>query len=198
MPDNCKSCDFYLAQPGLQSPALVAANEQQPVAGGFGYCRLRPPATRLLMQPSPLDPRRAQSVQLPTYPIVPEDGLCERHPARLETTWKGAIRYAIKEYRLFLDYKPGEHPDEFAAGFSRVPTLEEVFRLFEQGKIDAGPRAQPGAPLPADTFAPSMPEGFKPSGKDTKPLINVAQIRRKNDTWLGRLAKRVLLWTRGL
>mgnify|MGYP001562304461 CR=1 FL=1 len=116
----CGNCDFYLPD-DLKHPVLVA-----------GRCRKDPPVTVLRWFREPLRVR----------PIVNYEEICSFHPMLHADTERGieALREAVR--REYLDYRPGKNPDEIAAGFSRVPTLEEAKRLAR------GADAKPGEPVP--------------------------------------------------
>ena len=195
---NCASCEYYRANPMLEQPGLIAANDNngsRAKSDSAGLCHAKPPAFHMIMVPSKLDPRVGQMQQLPVYPIVNESATCQYHSGRVELLFKGAIRFAIRTSREWLDYRPGQNDDRIAAGFSRMPNIAEAMRL------SRGADRKPGEALPADTASPAPPN----AGKSTVPAKLAKQQSEpapkpapRRDTWLGAILKRALNWTRGI
>lgn len=126
---NCSTCDYFRVNAAIKSmPGVIqAANDNGDRPGeGVGHCYLKPPGFQMLVVPNKLDPRVGNTQQLTVFPIVMEGGTCEHHPARVEMLIKGAVMFAIRTWREYLDYRPGKNPDEIAAGFSRMPTYAEA------------------------------------------------------------------------
>ena len=141
---NCGNCDFWLEDPALAvvGKGLITHDSGKPVVLKFGHCRKDPPAMMMGASPHPMDPRQMQMKLQRVFPITQPGEVCSHHPILHADAERGieALREAAR--REYLDYRPGKNPDEIAAGFSRVPTLDEAKR------IARGADAKRGEPVP--------------------------------------------------
>lgn len=148
---NCGNCDFWLEDITLQpaeGPGLKLAD------GGnrklrCGFCRKDPPMPYMEMVPNALDPRQGVMKQKRLMPITLDTEICSHHPILRADVLRGTVAQSVRAYLDLLDYKPGKYPDETAAGFSRVPTLEEAMRLAR------GATAPRGEDVPLERTAPA-------------------------------------------
>ena len=128
---NCGNCDFWQEDAGLQpadAPGLKLSD------GGIrkfrcGFCRKDPPVPYMEMVPHPMNPQIGQMKQKRMMPITLDTEVCSHHPILVADTERGIETLREAARREYLDYRPGKNRDEIAAGFSRVPTLDEAKRI---------------------------------------------------------------------
>lgn len=146
---NCGNCDFWLEDPTLTptgGPLLTMHDSGAKRAMRLGHCRKDPPSMVMVPVPHPMDPRQVQMRLQRHYPITQPDEFCSHHPILKADTLRGMAAMAVQAYlRDVLDYKPGTYPDQNAAGFNRIPTLEEAktLALGAKEKPDIGDRIGP-------------------------------------------------------
>jgi len=144
---NCGNCDFWLEDPTLSpsaGAALVMHDSGKPRAPRLGHCRMDPPTMVMIPVAHPMNPQMMQMKMQRHYPITQPDEICSHHPILKADTLRGMVALSIRAYLDMLDYKPGKYPDETAAGFSRIPTLDEAKRMAQ------GANANPGEPVPPE------------------------------------------------
>jgi hypothetical protein len=83
----------------------------------------------MIPMPHPMDPRQMQLKAQRYYPITQPGEICSHHPILKADTERGIEALREQARREYLDYRPGKNPDEIAAGFSRVPNLDEAKRI---------------------------------------------------------------------
>ena len=141
---NCGNCDFWQEDAGLQpadAPGIKIAD------GGnrklrCGFCRKDPPIPFMEMVPHPINPQIGMMKQKRMMPITLDSEICSFHPILKADTERGLEALRESARREYLDYRPGKNPDEIAAGFSRVPNLDEAKRMAR------GADAPRGEPVP--------------------------------------------------
>jgi hypothetical protein len=123
---RCENCDFWqeISEHSASSPLMDGAG--RPLSGArAGNCRKDPPQIHPIPVPGKLHGQVVLEIKR-IYPPTLADEVCSHHSALAGRLWKGAIEYAVRHWREYLDYRPGKYPDETAAGFSRPPTFDEA------------------------------------------------------------------------
>lgn len=147
----CSTCPYWRGDAALKpaaAPVLAAndaASDVSPDTPPAGRCYLNPPQMVMTPTPHPMDPRQVVMTQERLYPLTLAGEVHACHPDAQKDRVLSAITYAINAWRAHLSYKPGEHPDEIASGFSRVPSLTEA-KDFAVG-MDVRPGAEINGPL---------------------------------------------------
>lgn len=82
------------------------------------------------------------------FPLMSASHRCADHSERVRDEARQLAVFVEQVRRNTLDYKPGEHADEKAAGFSRPPSLAEVRRMIASGQIEQATPELGNVPTP--------------------------------------------------
>lgn len=127
----CENCPFWRFDakmtPKTDGVFSASASVQQ-----AGECRLNPPGSLPVQVPG-LNPNeiKIEMKRIPV-PTLATDS-CGQHPHYRAEFIERGIYFAISLWRNWLEYAPGKHPDENAAGFSRMPSFAEAKARYGNG-----------------------------------------------------------------
>lgn len=128
---TCSNCELWIEDPSVKvvGGATIKLADGVSIERQFGRCRRDPPVMAMVPQAHPLDAKQIVMNEKPIRPVTASVDFCSCHPAyRLDTE---TLHEMNREHarRTYLEYKPGKHDDATAAGFSRVPSLDEAKRM---------------------------------------------------------------------